>query len=106
MELGAVVESEIDVASPAAGQAGSRKPCRGARKWLHMRLPQSRKPVTCFSKRNKQKNYLQVWARVLEYCVYDDVARMARVSSSFLHEVMPLMKSLYFIMQLLSMGHR
>jgi hypothetical protein len=38
----------------------------------------------------------QVWAaQVLEYSTYDDVARVARVPSTFLHQVMPLICSLY-----------
>ncbi len=37
----------------------------------------------------------EVWAQVLEYSTYDDVARMARVSTSFLHQVMPLIRTLY-----------
>jgi hypothetical protein len=38
----------------------------------------------------------EIWARILEFSLYSDVARMASVSTSFLHEVMPLMRSLYF----------
>jgi hypothetical protein len=39
----------------------------------------------------------EVWARVLDCCVYDDVARMARVSTAFLHGTMPLLTSLYIV---------
>jgi hypothetical protein len=38
----------------------------------------------------------EIWARILEFSLYSDVARMASVSTSFLHEVMPLLRSLYF----------
>lgn len=41
----------------------------------------------------------EVWAQVLEYSTYDDVARMARVSTSFLHNVMPLIRTLYIDLQ-------
>lgn len=39
----------------------------------------------------------EVWAQILECCVYDDVARMARVSTALLHETMPLLTSLYIV---------
>ena len=37
----------------------------------------------------------EVWAQVLEYSIYDNVARMARVSTSFLNQVLPIIRTLY-----------
>lgn len=46
---------------------------------------------------NEMQLPLEVWARILEFSLYSDVARMARVSMLFLHKVvMPLLQSLYF----------
>lgn len=38
----------------------------------------------------------EAWGHILEYSTYKDVARMARVSTIFLHQVMPVLKTLYF----------
>jgi hypothetical protein len=63
---------------------------------LEARVAELEATVTALEEKYKVKQLpSDIWARILDFSVYSDVARMARVSRSFLHEVMPHLKSLY-----------